>query len=236
MPVAKGGGVELTPAPQGSAAERRPGASGFTLIELLVVVAILALLTAFLFPALSRARASGKATQCIGNQKQLNLALQVYASDNSGYLPPYGDIGAYDPARWWYVLIGPYLREAPYQFMGYNHMRCAAAPTDLLWCYGVNYGYGTNSVFAYEGNPPNFGGSQNIAQLSPAAMLTADSVSVPIFSPAIWPMGSVGEPGALYNNFDPRHDDHAVCGFADGSARKVSRADWLSNQGGLWNP
>jgi prepilin-type N-terminal cleavage/methylation domain-containing protein/prepilin-type processing-associated H-X9-DG protein len=60
---------------------------GFTLIELLVVIAIIAILAAILFPVFAKAREKARQTQCLSNQRQIVLALQMYAQDNSEMLP-----------------------------------------------------------------------------------------------------------------------------------------------------
>ena len=69
----------------------RPGNArnrkNFTLVELLIVVAIIAILAAMLLPALNKARATARSSQCISNLKQLYLCENNYMSDFNGWLP-----------------------------------------------------------------------------------------------------------------------------------------------------
>ena len=57
----------------------------FTLIELLVVLGIIAILSAILLPVLSIARDRARAAQCLNNQRQLGMALSMYAASNDDY-------------------------------------------------------------------------------------------------------------------------------------------------------
>lgn len=64
----------------------RPRAA-FTLIELLVVIAVIAIVAAFLLPALGKAQERARGIVCLNNTKQLALAAVVYAGDHQDRLP-----------------------------------------------------------------------------------------------------------------------------------------------------
>ena len=59
----------------------------FTLVELLVVIAIIGILMTMLLPSLSKAREVAKRAVCIGNEKQLSIAVELYSSSNNMFYP-----------------------------------------------------------------------------------------------------------------------------------------------------
>ncbi len=61
--------------------------NGFTLLELVTVIAIVGVLVALIFPAVQRVKASGHATACVANLRQIGAGLNTYLSENGMKMP-----------------------------------------------------------------------------------------------------------------------------------------------------
>lgn len=89
--------------------ERIARRRGFTLIELLVVIAIIAILAAILFPVFAQAREAARKAACTSNMKQLGLALQSYATDYDGIMPP-SQLPSTGANVSWPTMLFPYVK------------------------------------------------------------------------------------------------------------------------------
>ncbi|HEY3398607.1 MAG TPA: type II secretion system protein [Armatimonadota bacterium] len=61
--------------------------TGFTLVEMLVVIAIIAVLSAILFPVIANARNNARRVECISHLKNLGMAFSLYCNDSYQYFP-----------------------------------------------------------------------------------------------------------------------------------------------------
>src|SRR6185295_5832006 len=230
--------------------------AGFTLIELLVVIAVIAILAGLLLPALASAKDKGKGAKCLSNKKQITMAMTLYAGDFNDRYPHFG----YDypsPTNWWWQAVAPYLSSTN----GYRskvtgsgfHGRDLICPTPKHTDnYSVNYG----RVIAYLGASPSLVGSKRVTDLDPRTYLLGDATNI-IYTPAGWTFNvDVDNDGVLdsdsllsnpyYIGFAAPHSrgssqrngaaDRSGMSFVDGSARMVTRIDFVKNVGNLWGP
>lgn len=136
---------------------RKIPCAGFTLIELLVVVAIIAVLTTLLFPALGSMMQKGESAACVSNLRQVGGGLIQYYAERPGepllYNGPYGTTNT-NPPVWPYILSDAgYVGQI--RPVGQKVWNCPSA-TPSLTSYGVVQRNDPDGIFAHNSSSTFF--------------------------------------------------------------------------------
>jgi prepilin-type processing-associated H-X9-DG protein/prepilin-type N-terminal cleavage/methylation domain-containing protein len=114
----------------------------FTLIELLIVLAIIAILSSILLPALQKAKENARGIQCLNNLRQTGIAVHAYAGDSSGCAPPYTFDGT--DLFWSNILVnGNYVTNINFQKP--NIFVCPSGKSETSIANRGGYTYGMNT-------------------------------------------------------------------------------------------
>jgi prepilin-type N-terminal cleavage/methylation domain-containing protein/prepilin-type processing-associated H-X9-DG protein len=223
---------------------RRREQEGFTLIELLVVMAVIAIVAAFLLPALARSKAPAQSAKCVSNLRQFGFAAEMYWDENGGRTFAYGGNAAGNGELYWFGWISAGAEEtrtfdptqgALYPYMGNSPDLCPSfdytSPQFKLKASVPTCDYGYNLTLS-----PNGSSAPNMKTIRqpPALALLADAAQVNTFESPASPGNPMFEEWYYIDN-EPaqpngqfRHDQRANTVFCDGHwAREAMTAGTL---------
>ncbi len=209
----------------------------FTLIELLVVLAIIAVLSAILFPVLAQAKEAAKKgtaqaneerykEQCIGQVKMLGTAVFIYISDYDDVLPPSAS-AAVEPAgvktAYLFDVLFPYTKSrdlflCPQDAYPGQGLRARLAP--LKWDSDlVEFTSYTPNVGLFGKNLCGLPNKTTYAPVMTAPSLPAPADTIMLFDGFMRLEKSPLDPPNLLAQ--ARHEQGVVICFEDGHAKYV---------------
>ena len=189
---------------------------GFTLIELLVVIAIIAILAAILFPVFAKAREKARQTSCLSNEKEIALAILMYAQDYDEKLPKCrtGQTANNTCHDWW-DFCSPYIKNTQiYSCPSY------AGQGNWGWLdYGINFLIGQ-------------GNGLSLAQVAkPSETLLLDDTNYDIVD--YWPSAVDANGNHPFQAMTgTRHNDGLNIAWCDGHAKWMKTTSLGAGQNG----
>jgi len=205
---------------------------GFTLIELLVVIAIIAILAAILFPVFARARAKARQTSCLSNEKQIALAIMMYAQDNdeqnpaatTTYTPPHPNDKPSDGFYPWNAVVYPYMKNGDILYCPEEKRACVDGD-----CGKARRGYAMTRYTSFIGSVSEQATTDIGAYPAPSSTVLLSEKG--IFGPdhcadasveSLWQAGGTDDAAHWYKpqgQVNPRHNSGLNFAFADGHAK-----------------
>ena len=220
----------------------------FTLIELLVVISIISLLMSILMPSLKKARDLAMRTSCNSNQRQIGLAMHMYASSHRDRLPPLHP--EYDSADRHFqasTKFSPNGREKFWQFVIKDYLssdsgkgQAYVCPSDreayLRWyeiSYGVNYG----QLFRFGNLYNEFPGESRLSSLPQPSQLfmSMDAIFLYVYTPNRWALRVDTNGNGIndsmntkvpFNNALFRHSNMINVLYVDGHTESINEETW----------
>ena len=212
----------------------RPAEQGFTLIELLLVIAIIAVLAAMLLPALSRAKESARATQCLSQMRQLGLAVRLYADDNGDEFPRSQHSAFAHGVMPWERTLAPLLGATTATWTnllsGVYHCPTDQRPTP--WSYGLNGYYELSDDDDYRGKPQIWRRVMQVPKPAATIVFAESNSSADHLMAHFWFVAADAADLA-----SGRHQQRANYAFADGHATRLPLTRVFNPpHTDLWNP
>ena len=222
------------PGTRGRAIERRISSnSAFTLIELLVVIGIIAVLAAMLLPALSRAKASARSSQCLNQMRQILIAARFYADDNGDLFPRSQHSAFANGQLPWERALAPALGATAWTNLLHGVCHCPADSQLGHLSYGMNNYFELGPDDDYPENPQTFRKLSQIARPAGTVFFTEVLTAADHVMPADWTTIADAEADVA----STRHAGKSNYMFVDGHGELLSLiCTYNPPQLDLWDP
>jgi prepilin-type N-terminal cleavage/methylation domain-containing protein/prepilin-type processing-associated H-X9-DG protein len=192
---------------------------GFTLIELLVVIAIIAILAALLLPALARAKASARTTQCLGHLRQLGLAVRLYAEDSADEFPRSQHSAFSHGVQPWERTVATYLgaNSITWTNLLSGVYRCPGDLRTTPWSYGLNVYFELGESDDYFGKPQTWRRLAQVRRPAATILFAENTSAADHIMPNFW--GAATDAADLAST---RHQQRANYSLVDGHAELLA--------------